>query len=103
MLRDGASAQYGSDAIAGVINIVLKGSDDGGSVGATLRPVQRRRRRAVPAWRGDAGFKLGDDGFLHLAAQGGAPGPDRSRAAVISLGVTADADLAPPLGRVVQR
>ncbi|HWK50845.1 MAG TPA: TonB-dependent receptor plug domain-containing protein, partial [Steroidobacter sp.] len=28
VLRDGASAQYGSDAIAGVINIVLKSSTD---------------------------------------------------------------------------
>jgi iron complex outermembrane receptor protein len=35
VLRDGASAQYGSDAIAGVINIILKDSSDGGS--ATLR------------------------------------------------------------------
>jgi outer membrane cobalamin receptor len=34
-LRDGASAQYGSDAIAGVINIILKDSPKGGS--ATLR------------------------------------------------------------------
>ena len=35
VLRDGASAQYGSDAIAGVINIVLKGAGSGGSVSAT--------------------------------------------------------------------
>ncbi|UAM98075.1 TonB-dependent receptor [Polaribacter litorisediminis] len=35
VLRDGASAQYGSDAIAGVINIILKDNVDGGS--ATLR------------------------------------------------------------------
>ena len=35
VLRDGASAQYGSDAIAGVINIVLKGGDSGGSVSAS--------------------------------------------------------------------
>jgi iron complex outermembrane receptor protein len=34
ILRDGASAQYGSDAIAGVMNIILK-STNGGSV--TLR------------------------------------------------------------------
>ncbi|WP_064966335.1 TonB-dependent receptor [Tenacibaculum ovolyticum] len=35
VLRDGASAQYGSDAIAGVINIVLKDNTDGvsGSIG----------------------------------------------------------------------
>jgi iron complex outermembrane recepter protein len=35
ILRDGASAQYGSDAIAGVMNIVLKDDADEGSV--TLR------------------------------------------------------------------
>ncbi|MDU0355178.1 TonB-dependent receptor [Paraglaciecola aquimarina] len=32
VLRDGAAAQYGSDAIAGVMNFVLKDSADGGSV-----------------------------------------------------------------------
>lgn len=32
ILRDGASAQYGSDAIAGVVNIVLKDATDGGYV-----------------------------------------------------------------------
>jgi iron complex outermembrane receptor protein len=35
ILRDGASAQYGSDAIAGVINIVLKDKTDGVTVGVT--------------------------------------------------------------------
>ena len=35
ILRDGASAQYGSDAIAGVMNIILKDDADDGSV--TLR------------------------------------------------------------------
>ncbi|MEO6901961.1 MAG: TonB-dependent receptor [Bacteroidia bacterium] len=35
ILRDGASAQYGSDAIAGVMNVILKDNDDEGSV--TLR------------------------------------------------------------------
>lgn len=32
ILRDGASAQYGSDAIAGVMNIILKKNTNGGSV-----------------------------------------------------------------------
>lgn len=32
VLRDGASAQYGSDAIAGVINIVLKDNAEGGEI-----------------------------------------------------------------------
>ena len=35
VLRDGASAQYGSDAIAGVINIVLKDKTDGFTGGIT--------------------------------------------------------------------
>jgi iron complex outermembrane receptor protein len=35
ILRDGASAQYGSDAIAGVINIVLKDAKDGFTGGIT--------------------------------------------------------------------
>ena len=35
VLRDGASAQYGSDAIAGVVNIVLKGAGEGGSISTT--------------------------------------------------------------------
>ncbi|MTI33477.1 TonB-dependent receptor [Xanthovirga aplysinae] len=32
ILRDGAAAQYGSDAIAGIVNLVLKDADSGGSV-----------------------------------------------------------------------
>ena len=33
VLRDGAAAQYGSDAIAGVVNFILKEDNSGGSVG----------------------------------------------------------------------
>lgn len=36
VLRDGASAQYGSDAIAGVINIVLKDNTEGLTAGITF-------------------------------------------------------------------
>jgi iron complex outermembrane receptor protein len=35
VLRDGAGAQYGSDAIAGVINVVLKDADEGGEATAS--------------------------------------------------------------------
>ena len=35
VLRDGAAAQYGSDAIAGIINLSLKDDDEGGSVSLT--------------------------------------------------------------------
>ena len=34
ILRDGAAAQYGSDAIAGVMNFMLKNSNNGGSLEA---------------------------------------------------------------------
>ena len=40
VLRDGAGAQYGSDAIAGVINIVLKDAAEGGE--ATMSFGQNR-------------------------------------------------------------
>jgi iron complex outermembrane receptor protein len=35
VLQDGAAAQYGSDAIAGVINIILKSNNQGGTASAT--------------------------------------------------------------------
>jgi iron complex outermembrane recepter protein len=35
ILRDGAAAQYGSDAIAGIVNIVLKDDNSGGSIQTT--------------------------------------------------------------------
>ncbi len=35
VLRDGAAAQYGSDAIAGVINFQMKDASEGGTVQAT--------------------------------------------------------------------
>jgi iron complex outermembrane receptor protein len=36
VLRDGAGAQYGSDAIAGVVNVVLKDTGEGGEANATF-------------------------------------------------------------------
>ena len=52
VLRDGASAQYGSDAIAGVINLRLREAREGGSASDHLRRVQHRRgNRARPAQR----------------------------------------------------
>ncbi len=70
VLRDGAAAQYGSDAIAGVINVVLKGSDSGGSV--SLRGGKYSAGDGAQyQLSGDAGFKLGDVGGVHLAAQAG--------------------------------
>ncbi|WP_257388344.1 TonB-dependent receptor plug domain-containing protein [Tahibacter caeni] len=65
VLRDGASAQYGSDAIAGVINIILKDQTDhtdiGVEVGETYAGDGDQYRGAL-----NTGFKLGDGGFLNL-------------------------------------
>ena len=97
MLRDGASAQYGSDAIAGVINIVLKGSNEGGSIAARYGQYSAGDGKQYQV-SGDAGFKLGD-GFIHLAAQAGdQDNTDRARPFIGTPGPTTA-----PLGKVVQR
>ena len=67
VLRDGASAQYGSDAIAGVINIVLKDSYDGAlhtSVGQTYESDGTRYTARL-----NKGFQIGEDGVLHAAVE----------------------------------
>lgn len=70
VLRDGASAQYGSDAIAGVVNVVLKKNPSGGDVSARYGEYKKHDGKQWNAGA-DAGFKLGKDGFLNVAAQGG--------------------------------
>ncbi|MFC6978468.1 TonB-dependent receptor plug domain-containing protein [Microbulbifer taiwanensis] len=50
VLRDGASAQYGSDAIAGVVNVVLKDAAEGVSVSAQTGEYFEGMAPA-PAWR----------------------------------------------------
>ena len=48
ILKDGASAIYGSDAIAGVINFITRNDYTGAEVtGFYGAPTRRRRRRAV--------------------------------------------------------
>jgi iron complex outermembrane receptor protein len=91
VLRDGASAQYGSDAIAGVINLRLRENRDGGEAtvaygwrddatklstgtppaGATWSaPAVLERSRndgrttTVSGWKG---FGLGNDGFVTVS------------------------------------
>lgn len=93
VLRDGASAQYGSDAIAGVINVRLREEADGG--GASISYGWRESEYTVPvtppvaglpitvgpevsrsvndgevltlsAWKG---LPLGADGFLTLTGE----------------------------------
>ena len=68
VLRDGAAAQYGSDAIAGVINIVLKDDVDTGN--ADIYWGQTYEGDG-DTWNGNAnyGMKVGESGFLNLTAE----------------------------------
>ena len=66
VLRDGAAAQYGSDAIAGVINIVLKQSDSGGEADTTLGQNYGGDGKSGHQTL-DWGTRLGDKGFAHFA------------------------------------
>jgi iron complex outermembrane receptor protein len=76
VLRDGAGAQYGSDAIAGVINVVLKDADEGGEATATwgqnrtdFEPTGRSVNDGDTLYASvNSGFGAGG-GFLNLTAE----------------------------------
>lgn len=103
VLRDGASAQYGSDAIAGVVNVVLKGSGHGGSISLNAGQYSAGDGRTAQL-AGDVGIKLGESGSLHLAAEArDQDQTDRARPYVLAPGVTVRPATAPPPGVVVQR
>ena len=76
ILRDGAGAIYGSDAVAGVVNIVLKSGARGGSIDASLgenrthfaptgTTITDGLNRQIDA---DSGFAIGDGGWIRLGA-----------------------------------
>lgn len=64
VLRDGAAAQYGSDAIAGVINIVLNDADDGGKMAISYGEHSEGDGRTNNI-NISKGFALGDSGYLN--------------------------------------
>jgi len=93
VLRDGASALYGSDAIAGVVNVRLREASEGGAISTSYgwreteytvpviqptapgvpdpgRSVSRERSDGhvftVAGWKG---FALGDSGFLTVTGE----------------------------------
>jgi iron complex outermembrane recepter protein len=93
VLRDGASAQYGSDALAGVINVRLRENSDGGGISTTYglrdtryavlvgqpptgarwgvgpyltRHISDGETVNVSAWKG---LQLGSDGFVTIATE----------------------------------
>ncbi|MRV75130.1 TonB-dependent receptor [Duganella sp. FT92W] len=69
VLRDGAAAQYGSDAIAGVINIVLKSNVNETAFSGTLGTTSKGDGDLYSA-SVNRGFALGENGgFINLTAE----------------------------------
>ncbi len=69
MLRDGAAAQYGSDAISGVINILLDDAPEGGSFSATAGQLYEKGGALVQQGL-SYGTRIGGDGFVRIAVEG---------------------------------
>lgn len=99
VLRDGAAAQYGSDAIAGVLNLRLREARDGGGATVTYGQyvtdydgfygrkgkIRDGDTLTVSGWQG---FAIGDEGFLTASVEY----RDRDR--------TNRSDINPTLGRI---
>jgi iron complex outermembrane receptor protein len=79
VLRDGASAQYGSDAIAGVINLRLREAREGGNASVTYgeyntdvdteRGSRHEDDGGTMTASGWLGLPLGGEGFLTLSGE----------------------------------
>ena len=67
VLRDGASAQYGSDAIAGVINIILKDDYEYTQINMSSG-ITSEGDGLYMGYDLNHGVKIGEDGFLNLTA-----------------------------------
>ena len=66
VLRDGAAAQYGSDAIAGVVNIVLKHNADGGEISGHYGGYTDGGGKTGQLVA-NKGFAIGDRGFVSVS------------------------------------
>ncbi|WP_312686129.1 TonB-dependent receptor plug domain-containing protein [Brevundimonas nasdae] len=67
VLRDGAAAQYGSDAVAGVINVILNKSAEGGQISVSHGQNFDRQDGKFVNVDADIGFALGENGFANLS------------------------------------
>ena len=70
VLRDGASAQYGSDAIAGAMNFVLKDAPAGGTLQVTAGGFGAGDGQTLTV-AGNVGLPLGQGGFANLSIEYG--------------------------------
>ena len=104
VLRDGAAAQYGSDAIAGVLNFVLKDAPEGFSVEAKHGFYAKDTGEDLTTIAGNAGLPLGDSGFVNLSLELGQSSDTersvqhRDAAALMALGIPNVGDPAKPWG-----
>ena len=71
VLKDGAAAQYGSDAVAGVVNIITKKTDHGLNASAEtgVDPIDNDGNGFLYQLDADGGFAFGNDGYVHLGGQ----------------------------------
>jgi len=67
VLRDGASAQYGSDAIAGVVNIILKEDKEYAEVNS-LGGMYQEGDGETFYIDANAGFEVGSAGYVNVSA-----------------------------------
>ncbi len=67
VLRDGASAQYGSDAIAGVFNFQLKENREGASFEYKTGQYTETKDGTLQYLAGNVGLPLGADGFASVS------------------------------------
>ena len=74
VLRDGAAAQYGSDAIAGVMNFQLKDARSGGTVELNTGMYQAGDGESTQ-FAGNVGLPLGATGFANLSLEYGNANP----------------------------
>ena len=93
ILRDGAAAQYGSDAIAGVMNFLLLNQDHGGTLEARYGQYYEGDGKGYNV-AGNIGAPLGSKGFVNFSFEYGASDPTsrsvqrNDAAAVIAAGNT---------------
>lgn len=69
VLRDGASALYGSDAIVGVMNFNLKDAADGGSVQMLASQYTGYKHEGDYQVAVNKGLSFGDSGFVNVSAE----------------------------------
>ncbi|AQA18327.1 hypothetical protein BST95_08870 [Halioglobus japonicus] len=75
VLRDGAAAQYGSDAIAGIVNFILKDYDEGGSIEAKYGQYSEDGDEDLWSVAGNIGLPFTANGFFNASFEYGEAAP----------------------------